>query len=219
MAWNITTARTYLGIADTSKDALITQIMSTVIDTVERYLGRKLFRIVDYVENFYYTRSYQVSLHRYPVESITTIAPEASSYFLNPEAGILVANELIRQPTVTITYTGGYDETLLLPAPAVPLPINLERVLWEILLSFWSVTNTTTGAPILGASATLSATTGPITRVTIPDFMSISYADTTGSSSASAVSTETLETWGPLATWAPTLELYRSEVGAGVGFA
>lgn len=219
MAWDLTTARTYLGIADTSKDALITQVMLNVIDTVERYLGRKLFRVVDYVENFYYTRSYQVSLHRYPVESILSISPAASSYFLNAEAGILVANEIIRQPTVTVTYTGGFDETQALPAPAVPLPVNLERVLWEILLSFWSVTDQTTGAPVLGASAQLTATTGPITRVTIPDFMSISYADTTGSSAATAVTTETRETWGPLATWAPTLELYRSEVGAGVGFA
>ena len=219
MSWDLDTAKVYLGIlpADTTKDAIITALMGTVSATAEKYLGRKLFRVVDYVESFYYVRSAQVSLNRYPVEAVT-LDPYITNYFMHPEAGILVAEQFRNQMTVTVTYTGGYDETATPDPAATVLPLDLERVLWEIFLSYWAATDTTTGAPVLGASSSMTQTQGPLTRVTIPDFMSLTYANP-ASSAPTVITQDSIEVWGPLAQWAPILELYRSQIGAGVGFA
>ena len=210
MAWDVTTAKTVLGIdaGDTSKDVAIQQALDVVMSTVEKAVGRGLLYARETV--YLPTRLRTVLLPRYPVAVVHS--PAIEFMHKNGQNGIVVLANAGTEPQTVVDYEGGYD----------PLPVDLEQAMWEIFLFVWTTINTTTGFPSesSGGAATIVQGTGEVSRVSLADFGSISFdVGATVASSSYDITAATRAEWGWLSPWAWVLKYYRSEAAPTVAFA
>ena len=209
MAWDIATARLYLGEpTDPPSDAMIQSAMDYVLASIELRLGRELLeQQVTHTEQN--PRRGEIIVSRYPVVSVDEVDGGAvpTDITVIPDQGILQYIEWVSGQPVTLLYTGGYD----------PLPPDLERVLWEAFAVAWAGTNPDTGGPTEGAVE--DAVGAGVKSLTVFDAFRLDYQDTSASLSAGAGPSDQ-ELWGWLSPWSATLSFYRSgPEGSGLGIA
>ena len=77
----------------------------------------------------------------------------------------------------------------------------------------WGQTDEDTGGPEEGTGGTQG---NEMRSFTAFDAFKVDFANSAMVASADSVITKQQATWGPLAPWASTLEIYRSERGVGV---
>ena len=222
MPWTLSRAKASLSIAGTANDAAITELMNTVIGTVEDYLGRALLFKRETI-TFWQVDNSKIFLPRFPIRRViaingnTTIPNDFTVHhrtgWVSFECSSLF-NFVGCGRSVSIEYEGGYDIN--------NLPDSLEKVLWEIFLQWWGNSNQTIGGPAVGAGPTVTAGSGDLKSLTVYDGFKLDYdvgATVTGGASNISSSGSTIDTWGELAPWASMLSIYRSEHGVGLGFA
>lgn len=196
MAWDLATAKQYLGIApaDESQDAAITVVMAFTLASIEKALARKLLELRERI-TLYDVVLPRVFLPRYPVTEVHTVdgvVPD-SEWVVNPSSGYVQVTSDGYYKTLSVDYTGGFD----------PLPADLERAMWSAFMAAWAQTDGMTGGP----SAT--ADSGAVKSLTVFDAFKVDY-DT------GAAFGDWHARWGWLAPWALTFELYRSDAAMGV---
>lgn len=210
MAWDLATAKKYLGIdqSDPTNDDAIQLTMSGVMDLVEAYLARRLDFAGPETETLFRVQPGRLYVTRYPIKEIVTIDGEA----FDPEDALVdygagwIAWETY-DFVVEIEYSGGYEV----------LPPSLEAALWEIFMMEWAKRDPVTGGPVPGSSIIQGS--GEISRVTVQDLGTVSF-DVGATSVASQNNAAQEATWGILAPWATILQVYRrGDAGAGLGFA
>lgn len=206
MAWDLETAKQYLGIVDDTQDAVIQQALDTVLATVELHLQRKLILDRASIE-FLNIMTNRLIMPRFPIVQVYTIDGELvpDDYTIHHAAGWITLPNTRFIDSMVVDYEGGFAQ----------LPLGLERVMWEAFMVFHGSTNPDTGGPSQGAVTTGE---GEIKSLTVFDGfkMDFNVADLSGDASGSA---ERELMWGWLAPWASVLEMYRSEHGIGVGMA
>ena len=211
MAWDLATAKQYLGITDGSQDANITRMMDVTMSAVEKFLQRGLELAQETVT--YRDRDFRrVVLPRFPVTQVLKVDGVdglPSDWHLMPRVGWILLPTRRYFQELEIEYEGGYD----------PLPADLEQVLWEIFMRAWASIDENTGGPDPTGPGVVQGS-GDVKSLTVFDGFKMEF-DVGASvlSDAESALTEQQATWGWLAPWASTLELYRSERGAGVGIA
>lgn len=207
MAWDLTTAKQYLGITDDSLDALVQKTMDEVLASVELALQRKLLFAEDTFDAFYTPGDGKLLLPRFPIKQVISVdgADPPTDIVLNNLVGWVYSYEFRYRPTLAIVYEGGYET----------LPFDLERTLYEILMVAWESVDQTTGGPKLGTGTSVG--TSEVSQVTLNDFMSVKFD--TGSSSTPDEEYDAETMWGMLYPWRSTLQMYRSEQGVGLGLA
>ena len=137
MAFDLDTAKKRLGIAaeDTTQDAAITAALATALGLAEKYCDRRFMFAAD-TESFFQCRGQSVTLRRYPVKAIDSIAYfpdndlDPPDYYLAAEYGILTFKAWFMGTGLDVTYQGGYEQ----------LPPELEAALWFIFDSVWAMT-------------------------------------------------------------------------------
>lgn len=202
MPWDLDTVRAVAGYqpADTTHDAALMRVMDVVLATVENLLDRPLLRKRECVE-FFNVNDRRLQLPRYPVCKV--FAPQEGVIVHNRRGWIEPATGQCWRPDdmgrVVVDYEGGYD----------PLPSDLEDALLGAFSFRWDHSDPTTGLPVAGGGA--ATTGGEVSRVTINDFGSVSFASG-GSSAAQASSTQGIDPgyWGWLAPWASILMKYQA---------
>lgn len=207
MAWDLDTAKQYLGIIDDSLDALVQKTMDEVMASVELVLQRELLFAADTFEAFDTPRNGKVLLPRFPIKQVTSVdgGNPPMDIVLNNLIGWVYSYEFRLRTHFTIDYEGGYEI----------LPVDLERVMYEALMSAWKSVDQETGGP---KAEELASTGGEVSQVTLNDFMSVKFD--TGSGSSEAEDQYEAETmWGALYPWRSVLQMYRSERGVGMGLA
>lgn len=104
--------RVGLDSADTSKDAEIDAALIIAKDIIEDYLDRKLEYAVE-TEAFIHENGATLSLIRYPIDSIGSIAGTTgyavNAYHVNKNNGLVFLDGHYRAHEMTVTYTGGYQ--------------------------------------------------------------------------------------------------------------
>lgn len=109
---------------ETTDADMLEDIVAAVTEQIESYLGRKLFRVADFVE---YPRQdgKVLQLNRYPVESVSSVLwddtrvfgasafeyTENTDYVVHPDRGILELTYGVwprGSRVLQVTYTGGY---------------------------------------------------------------------------------------------------------------
>ena len=221
MPWTLSRAKASLSITGTANDVAITELMDTVIGTVEDFLGRGILFNRETI-SFRYVDNNKILLPRFPIKRVITINgnPVSNSLMIHHRTGwISLECSNIYSPvgcgrSVCVEYEGGYDIN--------SLPDSLEKVLWEIFLQWWGNSNQIIGGPKIGAGPTVTAGTGDLKSLTVFDGFKLDYdvgATVTGGSSSINSSGSVIDMWGELAPWAPVLSIYRSEHGVGLGFA
>ena len=211
MTWDLATAR---AVTNTTNDAALTSIMDIVLGTVEDLLGRALLYGKS-AETFYHVDTRRFRLHRYPIDRILSVNGNAVStdILVHHRVGwVELGNCGGNDGRVTIEYMGGFKQ----------LPSALERAMWEAFQALWANSDPVTGHPIAGTGGSMvTQGSGDISRVSLPGGGAVSWdvgATVTGGSGSSA-SAHDHATWGWLAPWASTLEMYRTESSPSLAFA
>ena len=144
MAFDLATAKTRLGILDTTQDALLQIGLDTAIALAENYCKR-LFPYASEVAHFYYPTANTLSLPRYPVEQVASITgtksgAAISDYKVDKSAGLIEFGRhdyYHRGPNqIDVTYAGGYKT----------YPADLELAFWMIFDTLWPTLSSTGGA-------------------------------------------------------------------------
>lgn len=132
----IASAKTYMGISDSSQDAMIEQLINSVSDDIANRCNR-VFLLAERTEKLNGNGSSDLLLLHYPVTEITSVSIDttvidADEYSLDNGSGMLtrLGSAWPDGQKMTITYTAGY----ILPyqassgaTPVVPtLPYDLE---------------------------------------------------------------------------------------------
>lgn len=121
----------YLGIADNSQDAFLTQQLDYIQSVIEGYCGRK-FELANYEQTFYYDdykdNTFDLVLAAYPVVSLTlkrvsTLIPD-TEYRLHKATGSLLSkNDFFQgEDTLLAEYSAGYANV---PVPVKQVVYNL----------------------------------------------------------------------------------------------
>jgi hypothetical protein len=168
------TAKTRLGIADASKDAIIQQVLDMAEAVAESYTGRKFGETTETVKVIPF-KGYAIKVYRYPLTSVTSITDSEAvqsftKFHLDSNAGIIYLDGGAVSHELSVTYKGGY----------VTFPLDLELALWDIFDAVW--------ASVPGAGLTIGSAatpTAPIKSITVPDVGTVSYDNSAGASSAS----------------------------------
>lgn len=220
MAWDLATAKKYLGLTGDPTDpadADIQAVMDTTLATVETHLGRKLLRGREVHKEQHVTGN-QIFCYRYPIERIDLLDgevfddthPDFTQVGFFSGEGIIFGTYFPGQEVIDIEYTGGYD----------PLPLDLERVLWEAFMALWSATDAATGGPPESGTGLVGGS-GDMKSITVFDAFKIDYdvgVTAAGGSSDGSVTDDNY--WGWLAPWAAVLSFYRRGfAGNGLGIA
>jgi hypothetical protein len=183
MAFDLATAKARTGIqpVDYSKDVLLQSALDAALGIAEQYCDRK-FLDGDEVETLTPVHLGVLSLHRYPVATVTSItlahngiALLSTDWHVGKNSGLVYVDGLPASHEVTVTYHGGYNT----------LPADLELALFLVFDAVWAVTpggGKTAGAGSVGA-------TGAIKSVSTPDVGSVSYYDPTQSAAAASAKT------------------------------
>jgi hypothetical protein len=219
MSWDLATAKTILAIPaiDTTKDAFLQGALDTVLATVEHLLGRGLVLRRETVD-FYFTNTRRLRVPRYPIQRVFTIngAPASgSNCVVQNRVGwieICATANLGPNGKVEVDYQGGFN----------PLPLDLERALWEALRLFWTHTDATTGGPSAGGSLGVIHGSGDISRLSLPGGGAVTFDvgdSAAGSADSGSSDAADLALWGWLSPWAYILNSYRSEAAVGTAFA
>ena len=124
--FDLAAAKTRLGVADASQDAIITTAIDASMLIAENYCDRK-FAYLDESEDInaaILTKSLQVK--RVPIDSLEPVAvskdgEEISGYYINYSDGI-ISRSIFYVGVYTVAYKGGYET----------LPGDLETALWLI---------------------------------------------------------------------------------------
>jgi hypothetical protein len=166
MAWDLATAKAWLGITGTDQDAEVQAAMDAVMLIAERYCNRRFLKAQE-IETFNGDVA-TVLLSRVPVESITSVVAGEST--LDPETGYVSDKRtgIVRcccdhrcrcwcGCVITIDYVGGFD----------PLPADLEMALYGCLGVLWARMQTPPGEA--------AAATGPMKSMVLFDFARIDY--------------------------------------------
>lgn len=184
--YDLDCAKKRLGITDDTQDTEVQAALDAALDLVENYLDRKLER-AESTETFYCHSGQTISLKRYPLVRI--IDSSASYKNVDMDTGLIYFGCGVGgcnaghagQPGVTVHYEGGYAK--LPPALLMALCHVFDQVM----------------ASMQGGA---SVAAGAISRITIPDVGSITYAS--GSASGSGAS-------NPLSVAAYILDGYRRQ--------
>jgi Phage gp6-like head-tail connector protein len=173
--FDLATAKTRLGIADTSKDVLIGSVLNAAKSIAENYCDRK-FDYAAETATFTHPQGNTLSLPRYPLNSIVSVThgdnatPEATSayHWIAGTGQIVFDRYLATAHKITVSYTGGYNS----------LPDDLLIALWRIFDTLWA--DTPGGGAAVGGAAGGQA----INSITIPDVGTIRY-ESSGASGGS----------------------------------
>ena len=171
MAFDLAAARARIGLAagDTSKDAQLTAALNASSALAERYCDR-LFGYASATETFVQFAAREVQLERFPIVSVASVVADdatLSKYQIDKKSGmILFEGGGVSALSLVVTYAGGYQT----------MPADLELSLWMIFDSVW---------PSVSGVAGTGASSGAISRITVPDVGSISFD--TGSNSAAGL--------------------------------
>ena len=216
MAWDLATAKLYLGANDPDTpegDLVIQQVLDETLASIQEALGRDLL-LDRVVERYTFVDSQTLLMHRFPIKVVHTItmtsnaSPWPNNVEVHRRTGWIRSNQFPGQREVVVDYEGGYEK----------LPVELERAMWSAFLTLHADTNPTTGAPPAGAGTTVVAGSGEVSSVTLADFGTIRY-DVGSSVSQAATAAEAAE-WGWLSPWYTTFRQYRAgQAGLGLGIA
>ncbi len=170
MIFDLATLRTRIGITDptdTSKDSSLTYAMTLVTELLEQYLDRKLLMTND-TEKFTHFSGDVLSLHRYPIHSITSINGTttglSTKYHWSEETGLVHFDAHVVEHELTVVYNGGF----------ATLPDDL---VFASLLVFDGVWGSITSSGVTVAAGTIQS-------VTVADVGTIRYA--TGAAAATS---------------------------------
>jgi hypothetical protein len=212
--WDLATAKIVTGTTGTTSDAALTSVMDVVLGTVEDLLGRGLLYKRS-AETYYHVDTRRFRLHRYPIDRIVSVngnAVSTNNILVHHRVG-WVELDGGGAEQVTIDYIGGFKQ----------LPAALERAMWEAFQALWTNSDPVTGAPIAGSGgSTVTAGSGDISRVSLPGGGAVSWdvgATVSGGSSGGGSSATDQATWGWLAPWASTLQMFRTESAPSLNFA
>lgn len=205
MAWNLETAKVYLGIddIDTSKDTIIQQTLDTVLANLELLLQRRLLLDREIAE--FHDESLKILLlPRFPITQVYTVddEPLPDTWYVHNTAGWIEMPCYRHVQEMKVDYMGGYG----------PLPADLERAMWEAFMVRWGNTDSDTGGPAgaVEGSAELKS-------LTVYDGFKMEFDVAAASSSSSGGIVERELMWGWLSPWASIFEMYRSEHGVALG--
>jgi hypothetical protein len=192
--FDLATAKTRLTITGTAQDALVQAALDAALDTVERYLNRKLMYAAE-VASYYYTEGETLFLDRYPVEQVVSISQTSggaaiSKYKLHKSFGTILFPGRVGSDQIDVSYAGGYRV----------LPADLEMALWSIFDGFW---------PTISGASGSSVAAGAIESITIPDVGTVRYNVSGGASSGAAASGSGSPIYGA---FYDILRLYRREL-------
>ncbi len=209
MSWDLATAKLYL---DSDDDETVQSAMDTTLAAIETMLARAVVS-VESTLTVYPPFLATIILPNYPVQTVATIdgAAPADDVVINSREGWVQWRDFVNKTDpVEIVYTGGFD----------PIPRDLERCMYEALQYLWSATNPETGGPDGEVGTSPGEGTGDVSRITIQDFGSVTYdAASAPSGDGGRMAVESVLDWGWLQPWSATLQMYRSEVGVGLGVA
>ena len=209
MSWDLATAKLYL---DSNDDEQVQAAMDTTLSAIETMLARGIVK-EDREETFYPPYCPEILLSNYPLHGITTIDgnPPSDKLVVNSYEGWIRLVDFVNNfDPIVVAYSGGFD----------PIPKDLERCMYEALQYLWSATNPETGGPDGEVGTSPGEGTGDVSRITIQDFGSVTYdAASAPSGDGGRMAVETVLDWGWLHPWSATLQMYRSEVGVGLGVA
>lgn len=141
-------ARAKLVSGDTSRDADIAVAMKMGMSLIERYCDRKFTRDSD-TEEFTHHSGRSVSLHRYPLESITSITCDGTTskvYHEDKLNGYVHFDGRIQAHRMTVKYIGGY----------AVIPEDIQMALLAVFDSVWEV-NYAGGSVSTGGIKTIRA--------------------------------------------------------------
>ena len=144
-----------LTVGDTTKDAEINMTVDMVLALMETYCDRK-FELATTEQHFTHVRRTSLSLERYPVESIVSIAHDDNTssgtinYHLEKATGLLMIDGAVVSHALTVHYRGGYDPT--------NWPADLMLAFYTIFDNVWNtVTSTGGGTAVAGAVKSVKA--------------------------------------------------------------
>lgn len=121
MAFDLVTARARIGIADSSKDTILTSAMNAALAIAEKFCDRK-FMFSPATAEFFDVWDDKVQLPQYPIGTVTQITGTDASYRVHQELGMIMFNGNVHSKYINVKYTGGFK----------PLPADLELALWAI---------------------------------------------------------------------------------------
>lgn len=171
MNYDLDCAKARLGITDTAQDVEIQAALDTALDLVERYLDRYVMKKT-MTETFLCHSGNTISLSRYPVSSIASVAPETMRT-VDMENGLIYFGcgggcSTGNIGDVVVTYEGGYDVGDIPPA---------------LLMALCSVFDNVWGQMTSGAAAV-----GGISRITLQDLGTVTYESGASQSGGAAES-------------------------------
>ena len=132
MAWDLTTAKTRLGIVGATQDAQVQAALDTAVAIAENYCGRK-FTYAAEMASFYYPWGASLQLLRYPLEQVVSVTHTKNSqaitnYKANLSAGLVEFNGHVAGEQIDVSYAGGYKT----------FPADLEYALWHLFDDTWA---------------------------------------------------------------------------------
>lgn len=192
MAFDLTTAKARLGIADASKDAKIQGALDAALAIAETYCGRRFMHATE-TAVFTHPKGSVLQLSRFPIDGITSVQDGSGvnvsvKYHTVFTTGQLIFDGNVGHHQVLVSYSGGY----------ATLPADLELALWALFNETYSASDTSAGTSSVG---------GTISSVSVPDVGTIKF-DTGSSSSSGAGGAQGIIPGISLA----ILELYRLKV-------
>jgi hypothetical protein len=172
MAFDLATAYLRTGLEPTPENEAALQFaLSATLETVEKYLDRKLMYMAD-VHQFFYTHHQDFNLERYPVEKVDSIvldgAPISINYKVNSSSGMLKLDHYVFKRELEVTYSGGYKV----------IPADLELALWVLFEEMLPLAQ--------GGSSSVSA--GAIDSITVQDVGTIRFNTKNSGSGSGAIS-------------------------------
>lgn len=217
MAWDLATAKQYLGIPsdDATRDVAIQNAMDRVLATVETLLQRKLLLARELVT--LYNVEGSLLLPRYPVTQVFSINGSTNQEWVTHSltgcidlCNFSASYEgCVRE--ISIDYEGGFST----------LPSDLEGVLWEAFMLVWSSIDPMTGGPSLSGGLTAVQDSSDVKSLTVFDAFKADFNVESGASWSLSgdFSASDRANWGWLVPWSSVLSFYRSERGVGLGMA
>lgn len=213
MAWNLATAKKYLGLeGDDTKDEMIVERMAYTQQSIETVLGRGILRERQTVKFVCHRPSATVQLPRAPITEVFTIngGEAPADMQIHHDVGLICYPTFAGEQTLEVDYEGGYD----------PIPLDLENCMWQAFMTAWGQIDQTTGGPPADGSSGIIEGSGEVKSMTVFDAFKVDYD--VGSTATGGTDTGTISTsdWGWLAPWGTVLGFYRwGPSGAEMGIA